>query len=63
MEFPPVATAFPVILSECVPIAFNLFSTPANLFSILRDLCVTRADLDVAAEFPSVSFKLFEIAV
>ena len=52
-----------MILSECVPIAFDLFSTAANLFSILRDLCIARAALDVAAEFPAVSFKLFEIAV
>ena len=62
MEFPPVATAFPVIPPKCVSVAFDLSSTAADLFSILRDLCVAGAALDVAAEFPAVSFKLFEIA-
>ena len=55
MDLPSVATAFSVIPPELVSIA-------ADLFSILRDLCVARAALDVAAEFPSVSFKLFEVA-
>ena len=58
-----VATAFPVILSERVPIAFDLSPTAANFLSILGDLCVARAALDVAAQLLTVSFKLFEIAV
>ncbi|HEX4989605.1 MAG TPA: hypothetical protein VFW91_12560 [Candidatus Binatia bacterium] len=62
MELSSVATAFPVIPPEFVPIAFDLSSTAADLFSILRDLCVAGAALNVATQFPSVSFKLFEIA-
>src|SRR5262245_10512329 len=58
-----VAAAFPVILSECVPIAFDLFSTAANFFSILSDLCVARTALDVATQLLVISFKLFGIAV
>ena len=62
MELSSVATVFPVIPPEFVPIAFDLSSTAADLFSILRDLCVAGAALNVATQFPSVSFKLFEIA-
>ena len=58
-----VAAAFPVILSECVPIAFDLFSTAANFFSILGNLCVASTALDVAAQLLAVSVKLFGIAV
>jgi hypothetical protein len=58
-----VAAAFPVILSERVPIAFDLSPAAANFLSILGDLCVTRAALDIAAQLLTVSFKLFEIAV
>ena len=58
-----VAAAFPVVLSERVPIAFDLSPTAANFLSILGDLCVARAALDVAAQLLTVSFKLFEIAV
>ena len=58
-----VTAAFPVILSERVPIAFDFSPTAANFLSILGDLCVARAALDVAAQLLTVSFKLFEIAV
>src|SRR5262249_3185568 len=53
----------PGVLSERVPIAFDLSPTAANFLSILGDLCVARAALDVAAQLLTVSFKLFEIAV